>query len=70
MESDAVVTPVDALPLAVEAGSPKAVNVALIGVLAAQMDFGKEVWLKAIEQTVPEKFIEMNIKAFDEGYVY
>lgn len=70
MESDAVVTPVDALPLAVEAGSAKAVNVVLIGVLAAHMDFKKEVWLKAIEQTVPEKFIDMNLKAFDAGYVY
>lgn len=70
MESDAVVTPVDALPLAVEAGSAKAVNVVLIGVLAAHMDFKKEVWLKAIEQTVPKKFIDMNLKAFDAGYVY
>ena len=70
IESDAVVTPVDALPLAVEAGSAKAVNVVLIGVLAAHMDFKKEVWLKAIEQTVPEKFIDMNLKAFDAGYVY
>lgn len=70
LESDAAVTPVDALPLAVEAGSPKAVNVVLIGVLAAQMDIKKDVWLKAIEETVPEKFIEMNLKAFDEGYVY
>ena len=70
MESDAVVTPVDALPLAVEAGSAKAVNVVLIGVLAAHMDFKKEVWLKAIQQTVPEKFIDMNLKAFDAGYVY
>lgn len=70
LESDAVVTPVDALPLAVEAGSAKAVNVVLIGVLAAHMDFKKEVWLKAIQQTVPEKFIDMNLKAFDAGYVY
>ncbi len=70
LASDATVTPVDALPLAVEAGSPKAVNVALIGVLAAQMDFKKDVWLQAIQQTVPEKFIDMNLKAFDAGYVY
>lgn len=70
LASDAVVTPVDALPLAVEAGSPKAVNVVLMGVLAAQMDIKKEVWLKAIEQTVPQKFIDMNLAAFDAGYVY
>ncbi|MCI8361034.1 MAG: indolepyruvate oxidoreductase subunit beta [Clostridiales bacterium] len=70
LESDAVVTPVDALPLAVEAGSPKAVNVALIGVLAAQTDIKKDIWLRAIEETVPKKFIDMNLAAFDAGYVY
>ena len=70
LESGATVTPVDALPLAVEAGSPKAVNVALIGVLAAQTDIKKDIWLRAIEETVPQKFIDMNLAAFDAGYVY
>ena len=58
----------DALSLADEAGSPKAVNVVLIGRMARQMDFAKEVWLDAIRETVPPKFLEMNLKAFALGY--
>lgn len=59
---------VDALNLAVKAGSPKAVNVVLIGVLAKNMDFDKQVWLKAIEETVPARYLELNKKAFELGY--
>ena len=63
-------TSIDALSLAVEAGSPKAVNVVLIGVMASKMDLPKETWLDAIKQTVPEKFLEMNLKAFELGYCF
>lgn len=61
-------TAVDALDLAMEAGSVKAVNVALIGVMAAQMDLDKEIWREAIRSTVPAKFLELNLKAFEAGY--
>ena len=59
---------VDALGKAVEAGTSKAVNVVLIGVLAKYTDFPIEAWHKAIEDTVPAKFKELNIKAFNLGY--
>ena len=62
------VTEVDALPKAVQAGSAKAVNVVLIGVVAKNTDIAPEIWLDAIKQTVPEKFLEMNVKAFNLGY--
>ena len=58
----------DALSLAKEAGTVKAVNVVLIGVLAKSMDIDKEVWIEALKDTVPEKFLEMNLKAFELGY--
>ena len=64
----ASVMTVDALPLAVSAGSVKAVNVVLIGAMARHMDIPVELWKKAIENTVPPKFLEMNLKAFDSGY--
>lgn len=63
-------TALDALSLAIEAGSPKAVNVVLIGVMANIMDFDKSVWIDAIKETVPQKFLDMNLKAFDLGYDY
>ncbi|MBE7025748.1 MAG: indolepyruvate oxidoreductase subunit beta [Ruminococcaceae bacterium] len=61
-------TAVDALSLAREAGSEKAVNVVLIGVLAAHTDISESEWLSAIERTVPPKFLEINRKAFSLGY--
>ncbi len=67
-QAGAAVVPVDALGLAVEAGSPKAVNVVLIGVMAQKMELSKETWLKAVEENVPPKFLELNKKAFHLGY--
>ena len=58
---------VDALSLAEQAGSPKAVNVVLIGVLSKLMDIPEEAWQKAIDETVPAKFLELNKKAFALG---
>lgn len=58
---------IDALKAAVEAGSSKAVNIVLLGRLSKYFDFTEEEWMKAIEESVPEKFIDMNKKAFAAG---
>ena len=62
------ITALDALSLAKEAGSAKAVNIVLMGVLAKSLDIPAETWLAAIENTVAPKFVEMNKKAFALGY--
>lgn len=62
------VTPVDALALAAEAGNIKAVNVVLIGVMAASSDIPYDTWVETIKTTVPPKFLDINLKAFDLGY--
>ena len=59
---------VDALSLAEQAGTIKAVNVVLIGLLAKSTSIDKSVWLEAIKETVPEKFVNLNLKAFELGY--
>lgn len=59
---------VDALSLAEKAGNIKAVNVVLIGLLAKSMDVDKQTWLDVIRETVPEKFLDVNLKAFEMGY--
>ena len=43
-------------------------NVVLIGFLAKSMDVDKNVWTEVIKETVPPKFLEMNLKAFELGY--
>ena len=58
----------DALALALEAGSAKAVNVVLLGVAARYLGFEKQVWLDALADTVRPEFLEMNVKAFERAY--
>ena len=57
----------DALALAEEAGSAKAVNLVLMGRLSKYFDFTREEWMQAIEASVPPKFLELNKKAFALG---
>lgn len=59
---------VDALKLACEAGSAKAVNCVMLGVLAKELDFEKEAWINAIKKVVKPKFLELNMNAFNQGY--
>lgn len=58
---------IDALTLAEQAGSSKATNVVLMGVLSRWLDFDAQLWNDAIEQLVPRKFLEINKKAFKLG---
>jgi indolepyruvate ferredoxin oxidoreductase beta subunit len=58
---------IDALKLAEEAGSSKAVNLVLMGRLSKHFGFSEEEWIETIEKSVPAKFLEMNKKAFRLG---
>ena len=61
------VVAVDALSLAEQAGNSKASNVVLMGVVSTKMPFDVEVWNKAVEESVPPKFLALNKKAFELG---
>ena len=50
---DEIFLAVDAMSLAEEAGSQKAVNVVLIGAMARRLGGDKELWLSAVERCVP-----------------
>ncbi len=65
--SGADVEAFDALAVAEEAGSSKAVNIALLGRLSNKFEFTEEQWLEALEKCVPPKFLELNKKAFALG---
>ena len=53
----------DALSLAEQAGSAKAVNIVLMGRLSHYFDLPEEAWQKSLEAMVPPKFLELNKKA-------
>ena len=57
----------DCLSLANEAGSAKAVNIVLMGRLSRYFDIPEDKWLEAIEECVPAKFKDLNLKAFALG---
>ena len=57
----------DALSLAEEAGTSRAVNVVLMGVVSNLLGFGEDAWIKALEECVPKKVIDVNKKAFALG---
>ncbi len=57
----------DALSLAEEAGTSKAVNLVLLGRISKYFDFTDEEWMDAIQKSVPAKFLELNKKAFNLG---
>lgn len=57
----------DALSLAVQAGSTKAVNLVLMGRLSRYFEFTEEQWLSAMEEIVPSKFLQLNKTAFSLG---
>jgi indolepyruvate ferredoxin oxidoreductase beta subunit len=48
-------------------GNPKFLNVAILGILAGQLEFAEKHWRKAIEQRVPARFFEQNWHAFNKG---
>ena len=50
-----------------QAGTSRAVNVVLMGVISHILDFGDKVWNDALEQCVPAKVLEVNKKAFGLG---
>ena len=68
MKEKADVTALDALALAEEAGSPKAVNVVMIGLMAKHTDIAYNRWVDTIKKTVPAKLLDINLRAFDLGY--
>ncbi len=59
---------VDAQSIAEAAGSVKAVNTVLLGILSRYMDdISEDIWLKAIETNVKPAFLELNKRAFQMG---
>ena len=57
----------DALALAREAGNEKAVNVALIGLMAESLGFDSDTLSEALKLCVPEKLLAVNLRALHLG---
>ena len=53
--------------LAEELGSARAANVVMLGALSALLDVPPQVWLEVIAERVPERYAELNRRAFLRG---
>lgn len=54
--------------LAKEAGNVKAANVVLLGVIAKLLPLPTEVWWNCLKRRIPQRFLEVNRRAFQLGY--
>ncbi len=59
---------IDAVTLAEQAGSSKATNIVMLGAVCALMNLDKETFVNAVKACVPEKFLTLNLNAFESGY--
>lgn len=59
---------VDGNAIANGLGNSRVLNMVVLGLAAARLDFDREAWLGVIESTVPQKTIEINKKAFERGF--
>jgi indolepyruvate ferredoxin oxidoreductase beta subunit len=57
----------DASKKAVELGNIRTANVVLLGALSTGLDLPLEAWHKAIGSCVKSQYVELNLKAFEEG---
>ena len=67
-EKGVKVIPVDALTLALEAGSAKSANVVLLGAAVKLLGIDKDEFAEIVRSSVPPKTVEANLKAFESGY--
>ena len=68
MEKHFTCYPLDAGKIAEDLGNPKCMNVVLFGAMTAALNFGDIDWESVIRDTVPAKFLELNLKAYRAGY--
>lgn len=68
LASEHSVFSIDGQKIALELGNSKVLNSVVLGYAADHIGFDKEVWLNTISDTVPQKTVEINKKAFTLGY--
>ena len=67
-KSEIELVALDALGLAAESGSTKAVNVVLLGVLASKLtEVPENIWEESLKSVIPAKMYGINEKAFKQG---
>ena len=61
---------IPAQALALQAGNVKAANVVVLGALCRSCGLDKEVMKQAVAACVPQKFLALNLEAFELGWAF
>lgn len=67
IKKDQRVKSINALQIAMEAGSSKVTSAVLLGALASLLDFNSGDWIAVLTKKVPPKSIQANLEAFENG---
>lgn len=59
---------INARALALQAGNEKATNVVMLGAMCKLCGFDKTLMEQAVQESVPPKFLDLNLRAFRLGY--
>ena len=57
----------DAFAIASKVGEVRSVNIVMVGVLSTYLPIEEQVFLDVMNERIPERFRDVNIKAFKEG---
>ena len=57
----------DAFEIAGNVGEVRAVNIVMVGVLSTYLPVDEQVYVDVMHERIPERFRDVNIKAFQEG---
>jgi len=57
----------DAFAIASKVGEVRSVNIVMVGVLSTYLPIEEQVFLDVMNERIPERFRDVNIKAFQEG---
>ena len=58
---------IDAFEVASRVGEVRAVNIVMVGVLSTYLPVDVQVFMDVMNERIPERFRDVNIKAFQEG---
>ena len=64
---DIHVKELDAFEIASKVGEVRAVNIVMVGVLSTYLPIDEQVYVDVMNERIPERFRDVNIKAFQEG---
>ena len=67
VQRDIDVRELDAFEIASSVGEVRAVNIVMVGVLSTYLPIDEEVFVNVMQERIPERFRDVNIRAFQEG---